>query len=252
MKPHGSFIRIALIAALVWVAVSLAAEPPQQPPDEVNLEHADRLVFNNRTRQGEAIGHVVMRHEDGTLYADRVQFDLKRKTATASGKVKFSNAENTVTADQVASDFGERRAIFHGKVELVNVRPQPKSEPPVEGEKPTERPMWSGRTVITCDELDYYYRQKKALATGHLKIVQLAPPSEEASSAPPREVADERTTEGKVATWDGKAETIVISGEVKVVTTKGENFQFQQATINLRDDTLEAQGPAKAHLLIED
>ena len=26
MKPHGSFIRIALIAALVWVAVSLAAK----------------------------------------------------------------------------------------------------------------------------------------------------------------------------------------------------------------------------------
>jgi len=250
MRPASGRVRIALYALLLLLGMCYAAEPlakpaseTGKPPDEVTLEQADRLVFNNRTRQGEASGHVVMRHEDGTLSADRVQFDLKRKTGTASGSPKFVDSENTITAEQVSADFGERRVVFRGKVELVNVRPQPKpaaeltvSAAPTAGEssKPSE-PLWSGHTVITCDELEYYYRQKKAVATGHLRIVQ-----------------DERTIEGRVANWDGKAETIAISGEVKVTTTKGESMQFQQATINLRDDVLEAHGPGKAHLIIEE
>ena len=244
-------------------AVAEKKEAPKDK--DVYLDHADRIRVNNKTHDVEVSGDVVLRHEDARFFADLIQFNTKTKLGTATGSPRFQDKQSTVTAQRVEINFKERWAAFAGGVAMITQKqpePPPPGTPAKPGEpaapaageqaaqpapapaqpsakpdqtKPNgkdeeqkDRPLesyWEEKTTITCDRLEYYYREKRAVAAGNVKAVQ-----------------KRGTAEADSATFLVNDEVLTVAGNVRMTTDKGETFRCDKITISLKDNWLEAEG----------
>lgn len=232
----------ALLALPLW-AVQPAPAPAEGKEHDVFLDHADRIKVNNQTHDVAVSGAVVLRHEDARFFADRIEFNTKTKLGQATGSPRFEDKQTKVTADKVTMNFKERQAAFVGNVMMVTQRqPEPaKAGQPAQPAAKTdedEKPLkayWEDRATITCSQLQYDYRRKVAVATGSVKAVQ-----------------KDRTAYGDRAEYAENEDALLVTGNVRLENTKGETFRCDKVLINLKDDTVDAQGGVASHFIVSD
>ena len=254
-------------------AVAEKKEAPKDK--DVYLDHADRIRVNNKTHDVEVSGDVVLRHEDARFFADLIKFNTKTKLGTATGSPRFQDKQSTVTAQRVEINFKERWAAFAGGVAMITQKqpePPPPGTPAKPGEpaapaageqvakpapapeqpsaksdqtKPNgkdeeqkDRPLesyWEEKTTITCDRLEYSYRDKRAVASGAVKAVQ-----------------KDQTAYGDRAVYDEQEDTLLVTGNVRLHNEQGENFRCDRVMISLKDDWLEAEGGVASHFVVKE
>jgi lipopolysaccharide assembly outer membrane protein LptD (OstA) len=188
--------------------------------------YADRIVYNENTKKGEAIevpdmkgGSVGRPHANDdlhTLTADKLTFDLSskdptKKVVSAVGNVKFV-AEPKPGASTAADPKDQK----------------PKDAAPAEadasGDQSSKKDRFQRRvkeeTIMTCDRLDYYYRTRRAVAENNLKVVQ-----------------GKRWLTGDQAIYYDRYDTVVVNGHVKGEDEKGRTFAADNLKVILTGDT---------------
>jgi len=230
-------------------APSAGAQAPAKAGEEkthdVFLEHADRLRRDEKTGDVVVVGKpVVLKHEDGIFTANEIRFNEKTKLGKATGPPAFKDPESSVTSDALEFDLDKRLAVFKGHVTMVVQRKKQPAPAPAAAEKGGQKAKeeektesieaYAGEpTTITCDRLEYYYREKRAVAAGNVKAVQ-----------------KRGTAEAESATFLVNDEVLTVAGNVRMTTDKGETFRCDKITISLKDNWLEAEGQVASHFKV--
>jgi lipopolysaccharide assembly outer membrane protein LptD (OstA) len=245
-----------------------AAQAEEKKTHEVVLEHADRWRYDNKTKEYELVGGIVVRHEDGVLRAQTMRLNRETKKGYATGDLSFADEQTRITADRMDIDFDAREAVFKGDVRMVaqkkpatqpagkpegqaNARKepgaaaepatQPAGNPSAAGAKGNDeevkpfREYWSDRVEIRCPELAYSYRDNRAVARGGVTARQ-----------------KDRSGRADEATYTDDDEMLVLSGNVEMTDERGQTFHADKITISVGQDWVEALGAVSGRFLVEE
>jgi lipopolysaccharide assembly outer membrane protein LptD (OstA) len=179
-------------------------------------------------------GNVVIRHGDTTVNAQQVEYteskDKKVRAAVIDGGVKVTDPDGEITGLRATADLNQRKISIEGDVKLL-VRPKPSARSSETVQSKLKEPA-----TITCDKLDYLYRDKIATATGNLKIVQ-----------------SNRLLQAGTAVYDAKSEIVTLTGGVTVTDEEGQKFTSSgivKASLKDGDEWIEAEN-ASATLKVD-
>jgi lipopolysaccharide assembly outer membrane protein LptD (OstA) len=210
-------------ATTLLVATSIPAEQPgntKSPEPKYTEVHysADvtsyRWVDNNETLI--LRGNVTFTQGDMTLTADKVEYQKNSQTATASGNLKITDNRITITADSCSVNFKEKKGILAGNVCITSI---PKQKSNTTSNKNTLKSNLEGKTVITCQSVEYYYKSKKAVIPTPLTIVQ-----------------ENKTVTADSGTYFVDEERALLIGNVKGIDEKRKHsFTGQKVTVSLKE-----------------
>ena len=256
-----------------------AEAAPEETTHEIILEHADRVRYDNKTKDYSLTGGVVLRHEDGVLRAQTVQMNSETKQGFAVGDLSFADQQTTLTANRMEIDFDARTAVFKGDVRMVTqkkpeatgesgetaqpgtpaspgadtkqaeakpeaagdqaaVQPKDQAAADAKDKSEKEKPFkeyWQDRTEIRCPELEYSYREHRAVARGGITARQ-----------------KDRTGRADEAVYTDRDELLVLSGNVEMKNERGETFRAKKITISVKEDWLEAEGAIGSRFLVDE
>lgn len=239
-----------------------SAKAPEAPAGEKKAEgekreekpvqmNADLLSYNQPIYT--LTGNAHLRQEDADLYCDQAEYDEDKDSARATGHLKMTTPEATVTGDLIVADFGKKVADITGNVRLEAQRKkrEPEAKPagaeakPTEGATPPQGEEKKGEpteqkpsrldeyreklTVITCEHIQYWYDEKRAIATGNVVAVQ----------------EDKTVTADEgVYIQNDQEETLTLTGNpVKLVMKNGNHMETPKVMIDLKTEVIKT-GPA--------
>ena len=164
-----SVLAVVLLSLLCAVLYAAQATPPAPKYTEINYS-ADTYSYRwqGEDRVLSLTGNVKFIHGDTTVQADKVDYREITKTAVASGNLKITDLQNVIAGSKCTVNFKDRKATITGNVRIV-------STPKRTAGKPNESKAIQDlrdEVVVTCDSVDYYYKEKKAVVSSPLKIVQ--------------------------------------------------------------------------------
>lgn len=164
-------------------------------------------------------GNVKFMQGDTVFLADEVNYREKTKTARATGNLKIYDPQNTITGDVCIVNFEEKKGTLSGNVRMV-AKPKPKQEKASDSKVKSLRSEWKDEMVMTCSQIDYFYKEKRAVTGGGLKITQ-----------------KDRVIAADSATYLGKDEIVHLAGNVQARDEKEKHtFSAPKVTISLKED----------------
>lgn len=211
---RGRTICIILAAAAIAVLVGgVIAEEKQQPGYSQIKYQADASSYrwDGKDRILALKGNVKFTQGDTSLTADKVDYKESTNTATAAGNLKIYDDQNTVTGDLCTISFKDKKGSVTGNVRLL-IKPKPDGGKSIKSE-------WKDDTVVTCNVLDYFYKEKRAVIPGALTIKQ-----------------KKRVVTADSGTYFAREELAKLTGNIKGHDDKNRhNFQAPSVTISLKD-----------------
>lgn len=154
---------------------------------------------------------------DAVLTAAHIEYSPEEKWAKATGKPRMWDPRNELTADAINVDLKTKRANADGSVRMVARPKEAKSEQSRKLREKVKEPV-----IVTCDTAQYFYKDKRGTATGNLKITQ-------------RDSKANRTATATRLAYDGNEETVTLDGDVHVSDTKGQGFDCEEWTFNIKE-----------------
>lgn len=213
---------LALLLAAVAVVAQQAPKPAPEPKYTEIKYSADTSSYrwDGEDRIIALKGNVKFVQGDTTVTADKADYRESTKTAQVSGNLKITDPQTDATGDLCTVNFQDKKAVLSGKVQMT-ARPKPKPEKPAADNKPKSLASeWKDEVVITCDKIEYFYKEKRAEATGSLKIVQ-----------------KNRTITADAGTYLGKEEIVKLSGNIQAKDEKEKHtFSAPKVTVSLKQD----------------
>jgi lipopolysaccharide assembly outer membrane protein LptD (OstA) len=211
---------VALAATLAPLSAIISAQQPapKQPakdPDYKDVEIKADLLKRRWGSEKTVLlsGNVVIKQGDTVLKSDKVEYDETTQIAKSPGVLTISDPENDIRGDSGVAYLKERRGVLTGNIKLV-AKPRQKAQ--TYDKKPAEL---RDAATMTCDTLEYLYKQKQATASGNLKIVQ-----------------KDRTVTAEKAIYNVKDEIVTLTGNVKGSDEKGQNFSSGgKVTVSIKD-----------------
>ena len=148
-------------------------------------------------------GNVSFTHDDTVIKSDQVDYDGNAKIAVSPGKVNINDPECDILGDKGSAYFNKRLGVVEGNV-VMNLKPKSTE---AGADKESVRNKLNQPTTITCQKLEYFYKNKLASATGNVIFKQ-----------------KNRTANADKAVYDEKKELLTLSGNVKGVDEYGQTF----------------------------
>lgn len=210
----------ALLLAAVAVVAQQAAKPAAEPKYTEIKYSADASSYKwvGDDRIIALKGNVKFVQGDTVVIADKVDYRESTKTAQASGNLKITDPQSVSTGDACTVNFEQKKATLTGNVRMA-ARPKPKQAKPADDKSKSLKAEWKDEVVVTCDKIDYFYKEKRAEAAGNLKIVQ-----------------KDRVLTANTATYLGKEEIVKLSGSIQAKDEKKKhNFSAPKVTVSLKD-----------------
>lgn len=240
MNAPGVLRVVAVMGALAAALVLWAQEapPPDEPggvtedEDRARIESADHLRYDATEGMYYLDGNVVLSHKDIKLYCDSATYDYDNNRAVAQGSPRIVNPDTTITGDIIEADFGDKVATISGNVSAVTQRKKKDKQATAEGDDGGDEvprsadEAWEKLTTITCPKVVYRYADdvKTAHATGRIKAVQ-----------------EDKTLYADEALYEELEDTVTLTGDVRVVTQRGDEFRCPKAVISVEEDWLQAE-----------
>ncbi len=170
--------------------------------------------------------------EDTILRTDMAAFNEKTQVATSPGRVQIDDAQNTIVGNKGVAYYGKARAVLTGNVRVL-ARPRPQNANAPEG---SLRREFRDPVAITCDRVEYRWRRRVAVATGNLTFRQR-----------------DRTLTAEKAVYDGRAETVLLTGKVRGFD-RSDEIRSPSALIGLREgeEFLELTGGVQGKIRVDD
>ena len=210
-------VTAAAIIAIFANTVPAAQKPSPAEPKYTEIKYsADTSSY--RWHGGDRIlslkGNVKFVQGDTVLLADIVDYEESTRTANASGSLEIHDDQNTITGDLCSMSFKEKKGTLTGSVRMV-AKPKPKPS-----KAKSLKSEWKDEVVITCDKVDYFYEEKKAVISSAVTIVQKG-----------------KTVTADSAIYLGKEEIVQLVGNVKGRDDeKKHTFSAPKVTMSLRED----------------
>jgi lipopolysaccharide assembly outer membrane protein LptD (OstA) len=215
--------------------LQFASAQTEKPVKYLDIDvEADQVVWNRKKDKAKLIGNVVLTQGDTVLKANMVDYDEASQSAVAQGSPHVINPQNDLTGDTIQVDFGKKAAVVKGNVKVIS-RPKETTQA-TQTDKKSLKDQWKDPMTLLCDQVEYFYKAKRMVASGNLKIIQ-----------------KDRNAVAEQAVYTQKDEKVVLTGHVKCDDSKGQTFSSPKVTISLKqgDDWLEAE-KVKATFKIKD
>jgi len=253
---------------------------------EVILEHADRVRYDDKTKEYALVGDVVLRHEDGVLRAQTLRMNSETKKGLATGDLSFADQQSVVTANRLEIDFDARIAVFEGDVRMVTQKKpeNPEAKGAAAGTAaPAAEGKGEGTSAQPAPEATSETASKGEAAPPGAEAKKGAGSKEQGEEAEPfkeyweerteircpeleyfyhehRAVArngitarqKDRTGRADEAEYTDDDQRLVLTGNVEMKNEKGETFRAKKITISIADDWLEAEGVVGSRFLVEE
>lgn len=215
---------LAFVLASGWLGLGQAKAEPEEPkkpaePKYTEIKYsADQSSY--RWQEDDRIlvltGSVKFVQGDTILLADKVDYQESTNTATASGNLKIYDDQNAITGDACTVSFKDKKGSLTGNVRMVA---KPKPKPPQSTGDSKIASQWKDELTITCDAIEYYYKEKRAVVPGAVTIVQKT-----------------RTITADSAVYRGGDEVLELAGNVKGKDEKDRHtFSAPKVTISLKE-----------------
>lgn len=160
-------------------------------------------------------GNVKFVQGDTILTADRVDYREQSGTATAAGNLKIRDDRNSASANTAVVYFKEKKGSMFGNV-VMTIIPKPAADQ----SRKTIQSQMKGDITITCEKLDYFYKEKRTVVPSAVKIVQ-----------------EQRTLTADSAVFSNKDEILELTGNVNAQDGKDKhNFTSPKVRISLKED----------------
>lgn len=150
-------------------------------------------------------GHVKFVHKDTTLTSDTIEYDEVTKIAVSPGAVNITNPECDIKGVKGTAYFNKKLGVIEGDV-VMFVKPK-KTEDDKAAKDDNSAAKFKAPTTITCDKLEYFYKDKIASATGGVVFKQ-----------------DKRTAVADKAVYDQNKELLTLTGHIKGTDEDGQTF----------------------------
>ena len=237
---HAAYLCTGVVLGLAVLAVG-AAQPggktigsadqnrgigqPSADEFEVYEVEAPKAWWKEPGRVGRLIGGVVIRQGDTVIRVQEAEYNQEASTATAAGGVTITDPEAQITADRLSVDMKAKKAVLEGAVRAV-IKPKRREANGGTSEKGLRQKLRE-ETVITCSRLEYWYKQKRAVVDGGLKLVQ-----------------GERQFSAQRCLYFHKERTALLTGGVEGVDEKGQSYKADVIKLVLKEDdeSVEAEG----------
>jgi lipopolysaccharide export system protein LptA len=159
---------------------------------------------------------------DTEMRAKSAELDNEQQHVIATGDLQLRDPRAELTGDKLEAWLDQKRAMLTGSVRLL-VKPKLSEEqkpagekktetgaqPPEEEEKFTLENIKKYPVMITCDQIEYFYRKKTATLNGNLKATQTL------------KNGKIRTLTAEKADYDQKKEILTLTGNVVIEFEKG-------------------------------
>ena len=157
-------------------------------------------------------GNVKFIQGDMVLAADKVDYRESSRTASASGNLRIYDDRNTITGTLATVYFKDKKGALTGKV-VMKVKPKPSGN--TQSEKKTLQDEIRDEATITCEALDYFYKDKRAVVPKAVKIEQKT-----------------RVVTADSALYIGSDEVVELSGNVRGSDEK-EKYSFTSPKVRV-------------------
>ncbi|MFO8081120.1 MAG: OstA-like protein [Armatimonadota bacterium] len=227
---------VSAVACLALTA-AVAQEPEEaaglvEDEDRARIEQADHLRYDPTEAMYYLDGNVVFSHKEIKLYCDEAVYDYDNNSAVATGNPKVVDPETTITGDVIEADFEAEVATVADNVTAVTRKRLEEGEEPAPDDDGDDGPPRSfeelreKRTTITCEKIVYEYADdvERATATGRVKAVQ-----------------EDKTVYADRAVHDGKEDLVTLTGDVRVLTDKGDELRSPRVVISTEEDWIRAE-----------
>lgn len=173
-------------------------------------------------------GSVIFSHQDVKMYCDEAWYDEANDTARATGHLRIVDPEATITGDIATANFDTEVATVTGNVTVVAQKKVEEAESSGdEEEKPSKFEEYRRKkTTITCPKIVYEYNDdvKKMTLSGPVKAVQ-----------------EDKTAWAEQAVYEELTDIITLTGNVRVITKKGEEFRAPEVVISVEEEWMKAR-----------
>lgn len=188
--------------------------------------------------------------EDYTINAKRAIYDEDADKVEIPEGIKFEDPETIATAPKGEVDNKKKVAIFLGPVEVIvkprkeeAAKPEQGSGQPAEQkeegekrEKLRERLRKEGGKMV-CDRAEYYYRERRVVASGNVRFEQEGRYKGSAEKAIYLTREEILTLEGNVIVQDLR---------------KGHQIECPKIVVNLRTDEVEISPPVRGRIIVRE
>jgi lipopolysaccharide export system protein LptA len=224
------------LAAGASLGVLLAAAAPGRaaaPPGyrEVKVS-GDVWRYNQATRIHTYDGHIVAVQGDTTMRADHIAYNEKENTAVVTGHITVDNPRNHAEGDTAAVDFDLKTIRLRGAngVKLVALPARPgESDDSLRGR--VKEPV-----TLTCPEIIYNYKTKRADIPGPVKLVRKG-----------------QVLTGDTGVYIGAEEMVTLTGNVHGTDEKNQTFTAPSVKASLAKDAEWLEAPSvKATFYVKD
>ncbi len=196
--------------------------------DIVKIEHADLLQYDATKEVYYLSGNVIFSHRDMKMHCDEAWYDEAKDTARATGHLRIVDPEATITGDVAAANFNTEVATLTGNVTVVAQKKVEKAKNSQnEQENLSKFEEYRRRkTTITCPKIVYQYNDKikKIILSGPVKAVQ-----------------EDKTAWADNAVYEELTDIIILTGNVRVTTQKGEEFRAPEVVIAVEEEWMKAK-----------
>ncbi|MFW6437613.1 MAG: LptA/OstA family protein [Armatimonadota bacterium] len=226
-----------LILACLTLAAAFAQEADEpgglaEDEDRARIEQADHLRYDPAEAIYYLEGNVVFSHKDIKLYCDEAVYDYDDNSAVATGNPKVVEPETTITGDAIEADFDAEVATIAGNVTAITQKKRAAGEePPQEDEGDEEPPrtfdeLHEKKTTITCQKIVHEYGEDREVTTATDRI---------------RAVQEDKTVYADRAVHEQKKDLITLTGDVRVLTDRGDELRSPRVVISTEEDWIRAE-----------
>ncbi len=215
------FAALAVMVTAVLAAQQVVSSKPAVKYTEVKYSaDSSSYRWEGDDRVLALAGNVKFMQGDTILTANKVDYRESTKMAAAAGNLTIRDDQHTITGDACTMSFKDKKGSITGNVRLV-IKPKVAS-----GGSKLKSDL-KDETVVTCDAIDYLYKEKKAVISSPLKISQ-----------------KNRLVTADSAIYQATDEIVHLSGNVRGSDDKDRHtFSAPAVTISLKenDEWIEAQ-----------
>ena len=217
-KISISVIILIMCGAVVIYAQQSDVKKPEAPKYTEVKYSAENLSYKWEGQDKILVltGNVKFIQGDTVLAADKVDYRESTRTASASGNLRIYDNQNTITSTLATVYFKDKKGTLTGNV-VMKVKPKPSTNTPTE--KKTLQDEIKDEATITCDSLDYFYKDKRAVVPKAVKIEQKT-----------------RVVTADSGVYIGADEIVELNGNVKGSDEKEKyNFTSPKVRVSLKD-----------------
>ena len=196
--------------------------------DVVTIEWADLLEYDAAKEMSYLSGNVSLSHQGIKMYCDEFWYNEADDTALATGHLRIVDPEATITGDIATANFDTEVATVTGNITVVAQKKVEEAESSGDAEEEPSKfeEYRRKKTTITCPKIVYEYNDdvKKMTLSGPVKAVQ-----------------EDKTAWAEAAVYEELTDIITLTGNVRVITKKGEEFRAPEVVISVEGEWMKAR-----------